>query len=193
MNSCVLAFSLFAAPAPPPAAAGGFSLFADAAGRPASAPASASCPRCGARWTYPAPLTAPTAHPCPGCGATVAVEPVRKAAAPAPAVQPPAAAPAVTTRPPVGHTPLPAGWHKHECGRCGNVFAHGPGNNGHAGAHTCPACGAGPWYYHYTGPKPATNLGAPAVLPTTTGVVPAPAAPFPYRLAPAFGRDDCPT
>jgi hypothetical protein len=45
------------------------------------------------------------------------------------------------------------GMHKHECGVCGEVWAHYPG-----GSHTCPNCNAGEWRYQYQGPKPATSI-----------------------------------
>lgn len=45
------------------------------------------------------------------------------------------------------------GMHKHQCGVCGEVWAHFPG-----GSHTCPHCNTGEWRYQYQGPKPALSI-----------------------------------
>jgi len=47
--------------------------------------------------------------------------------------------------------------HSHRCGRCGNVWSHGESSFGNVQAHTCPACGAGPWWNKVSMMAPALN------------------------------------
>ena len=39
----------------------------------------------------------------------------------------------------------PAGWHAHQCPRCGTRWEHGHENKGNAAQHTCPKCGTLVW------------------------------------------------
>jgi len=43
--------------------------------------------------------------------------------------------------------------HSHRCGACGYVWTHGESSFGNRQAHTCPKCGAGPWWTQLPGSR----------------------------------------
>lgn len=70
-----------------------------------------------------------------------------------------------------------AGLHTHRCGVCGATWSHGHDSFGKVADHTCPVCGAGPWW------NPVSSAAPPSVSQRV--------AAMQFNL-PAFQAGGCP-